>query len=325
MSRTTSILKTDPETVKHLLKNFEFKSFRINRLACTLDHETLQKYFNDTKIFVRQLPWYSDAFLFNAEDTEKVQSSTLAQNGEIFIQSPSSYLPVFALQPKVSDSILDMCAAPGGKAAHIASLISNSSNLTLNEPKGPRIKKLRDVVTLQHMKDAHILQANGQHLPSLLTEKFDKVLVDAECSTEGSINFRSKNPLAGWSLDYIRGVSILQTQLITAAYDLLKPGGTLVYSTCTMAPEENEGVVNALLERRKEATMLPLSFSSEKNIRKIRSWNSMNYPDNIAQSVLRVYPSEHMEAFFVAKIRKPGVQTEDHIPSIESVIKSFVS
>ena len=107
-------------------------------------------------------------------------------------------------------------------------------------------------------------------------------------------------------------MSVLQKQLISAGYDLLKPGGVLIYSTCTFAPEENEAVIASLLERRPDAIVQPLIFASEKRIRKIKSWKGKHYPAHISESVLRIFPSDYMEGFFVARVRKPtGNQSLD--------------
>jgi len=190
----------------------------------------------------------------------------------------------------------------------IASLTGKPTNLTLNEPKETRVKKLQEVLDIQGVIGAQIISEDGRHLPNQLTNKFDRVIIDAECSTEAGINFLSKAPLSGWSEEYILGLSVLQKQLISAGYDLLKPGGVLIYSTCTFAPEENEAVIASLLERRSDAVVQPLVFTAEKRIRKIKSWKGKHFPAHISESVLRIYPSDYMEGFFVARIRKPTGQ-----------------
>jgi len=308
LERTANILGIHESDIKNILVNHSFKSFRINWLRYHGSKDELVKTIEQLGIKLWPLKWLDTAYIFNSEDTALLQASASAKQGHIFIQNPSSYLPVISLEAGPNDQILDMCSAPGGKATMIASLTGKPTNLTLNEPKETRVKKLQEVLDIQGVIGAQIISEDGRHLPNQLTNKFDRVIIDAECSTEAGINFLSKAPLTGWSEEYILGMSVLQKQLISAGYDLLKPGGVLIYSTCTFAPEENEAVIASLLERRPDAIVQPLIFASEKRIRKIKSWKGKHYPAHISESVLRIYPSDYMEGFFVARIRKPTGQ-----------------
>ena len=316
LSRTANILGVHESDIKNILVNHSFKSFRINWLRYPGPKDELVKNIEQLGIKLWPLKWFNDAYIFNSEDTALLQASASAQQGHIFIQNPSSYLPVIALEAGPNDSVLDMCSAPGGKATMIASITNNPKNLTLNEPKEARVRKLQEVLGIQGVVGAQVVSEDGRHLPNQLTNKFDRIIIDAECSTEAGINFLSKAPLTGWSEEYILGMSVLQKQLISAGYDLLKPGGVLIYSTCTFAPEENEAVIASLQERRPDAVVQPLIFTSEKRIRKIKSWQGNHFPAHISESVLRIYPSDYMEGFFLARIRKP---TEDKTINAELV------
>jgi len=309
LKRTANILGVHESEIKNILINHTFKSFRINSLKYNGPHNELITKIENLGVQIWPLKWLSSAFIFNSEDTATIQASEYAQKGYIFIQNPSSYLPVLALEAGHSDTILDMCSAPGGKATMIASLTGKPHNLTLNEPKSARVDKLKEVLVMQGASDATIVSEDGRHLPELLNKAFDRVIIDAECSTEAGINFLSRSPLIGWSEERILGLSVLQKQLISAGYDLLKPGGVLIYSTCTFAPEENEAVISSLLERRPDAVIQPLIFAPEKKIRKIKSWQGKHLPSHVSEGVLRIYPSDYMEGFFLARIRKP---TEDN-------------
>jgi len=312
LERTANILGVHESDIKNILINHSFKSFRINSLKYHGSKDELVKTIEQLGIKLWPLKWLDTAYIFNSEDTALLQSSASAKQGHIFIQNPSSFLPVIALEAGPNDQILDICSAPGGKATMIASLTGKPSNLTLNEPKEARVKKLQEVLDIQGVIGAQIISEDGRHLPNQIDEQYDRVIVDAECSTEAGINFLSKAPLTGWSEEYILGMSVLQKQLISAGYDLLKPGGVLIYSTCTFAPEENEAVIASLLERRPDAIVQPLIFASEKRIRKIKSWKGKHFPAHISESVLRIFPSDYMEGFFLARIRKPtGNQSLD--------------
>lgn len=255
-----------------------------------------------------KLPWYEGAYLFDAEHTPAVQAHELTQDGKAFIQNPSSFLPVIALEPASGQRMLDMCSAPGGKAALIAAISRNVENAEIyaNEPKARRAQRMREVFGMLGAGDIISLDQDGRHLPSVLGRaRFDRILVDAECSTDSGINFESSNPLKDWTVDRVQRMSTLQKQLVTSAYDMLQPGGILVYSTCTLSPEENEEVIGALLERRRDAIVQPLEFDSEETVRKIKKWNGTQYPDQVSAGVVRIFPNEYMESFCLTRVRKP--------------------
>lgn len=277
--------------------------------------EILERALRAGGIDMEALGWFEGAYVFDAQDTAEVQESRLVQEGSAFIQNPSSYLPVLALEATPGQDVLDMCSSPGGKASLIAAITDNQANLTVNEPKGRRAQRLHNVLDLLGV-EATYSNSDGRHLPNLLGEKrFDSVLVDAECSTESGINFNSSNPLDGWSQQRVERLSRLQRQLLVAGFDLLRPGGVMVYSTCTVSPEENEGVINELMDRRPGAIVQPLTLEAEDNSHGLRSWEGQKYHKAISEGVLRVYPSDLMEAFFVARIRKPLYNSgEEQLP-----------
>lgn len=332
--RTAQILDVSEREVADILVNPPHKGVRINSLRFDADQDDttrgqiVKDALSTEGIDVQPLDWFDDAYIFDAADTGKLQQHELTQAGKIFIQNPSSYLPVFALEPAEGHNILDMCSAPGGKTALIAALMAdNEAEIIANEPKGRRMQRLKEVLGTLGVNNVVFADHDGKHLPNLFGHnRFDRVLVDAECSTEAGINFESKTPLKGWSIDRVKRVSVLQKQLITAAYDLLLPGGVLVYSTCTLSPEENEGVVTSLLERREDAVVQPVSFDAEKTIRSIKIWQGKRYPKEVYEGAIRVFPHDYMEGFFLSRIRKPtGVKEIDDsfedVVSIESVAK----
>lgn len=108
---------------------------------------------------------------------------------------------------------------------------------------------------------------------------------------------------ATWSVAHIKRLQQLQKRILTQAWQLLKPGGTLVYSTCTMAPEENEAVINYLLRSRGDARILPFDIDLPNQAAAVRSWNSKQYSPEVS-NCLRLQPSRYIEAFFVCKLQK---------------------
>lgn len=329
--RTSQILDITKDEVPELLVAAKKKSVRVNQLKfaeialgeqCRIVEEGLDD-FN-----IEKLPWYNGAFLFDAKHTPSVQSHELTQEGKTFIQNPSSFLPVIALEPSSGGSILDMCAAPGGKTALIAALARHNEDAEIfaNEPKSRRAQRLREVLGMLGANNVVSVSHDGRHLISFLgRDRFDKILVDAECSTDSGINFESSNPMKDWNLDRVRRMSILQKQLITSAYDMLSPGGILVYSTCTLSPEENEEVVMSLLERRSSAIIQPMEFSSELTARNLKKWNGKHYTEGVFGGVVRVCPNEYMDSFCLARIRKPtGDRTIDKAYEAPIIIEELI-
>jgi len=309
--RTAQILDVTKDEVSEIMVAPSQKAVRANPLQFEgVSPEEQRSILEDgfEQFNVEALPWYEGAYLFDAQDTPNVQSHILTQEGKAFIQNPASFLPVIALEPSSGQRMLDMCSAPGGKATLIAAMSRNveGAEIYANEPKARRAQRMREVFGMLGASDIISLDQDGRHLPSTLGRaRFDRILVDAECSTDSGINFESSNPLKDWTVDRVQRMSTLQKQLVTSAYDMLQPGGILVYSTCTLSPEENEEVVSALLDRRRDAIVQPLEFESEETVRKIKKWNGTQYPDQVSSGVMRIFPNEYMESFCLTRIRKP--------------------
>ena len=172
--------------------------------------------------------------------------------GHYILQGASSLLPVMALEPQPGEKVLDMAAAPGAKTTHIAQLMKNEGLLYANDANKARAKAIVGNLHRLGVKNAVVLNHDGREVPKVMSG-FDRVLLDAPCSGTGVI---SKDPAAKTSKDFkdIANASRLQKELILAAIDALdaksKNGGVLVYSTCSVLPEENENVVNYALGKR---------------------------------------------------------------------------
>jgi 16S rRNA (cytosine1407-C5)-methyltransferase len=132
---------------------------------------------------------------------------------------------------------------------------------------------------------------------------FDKILLDAPCSGEGLMRYDRDKDFATWSVAHIKRLQQLQKRIIVQAWELLEPGGTLVYSTCTMAPEENEAVVDYLLRVRPGAEIVPFAVDLPKRVAPVTSWNGRAYSPSIT-GCLRLVPSADIEAFFVCQLHK---------------------
>jgi 16S rRNA (cytosine1407-C5)-methyltransferase len=310
IARIADILSVDRTRIPQILVNFPLKAARRNALKTNRSMTEIIDEVKQLGIKPQPLTWYPDAFLFPAYRTNELAASHLVLQGALFIQNPSSFLPVLALEPSRGDSFLDICSAPGGKGAHFAALVHNDGEFVLNDFDTRRLQKLRHLIDLLGVRsDAKITTFDGRRIVAELTgQLFDKILLDAECSTEATVNFLARNPMVGWSLEEIERLSHLQAKMITQAYDLLRPGGVLVYSTCTFAPEENEQTISRLLKRRPEALVQQLTFDAEKTAPIITQWQGTSYHPEVVKC-LRIFPSEYMEGFFISRIVKPTGDT----------------
>ncbi len=220
--------------------------------------------------------------------------------GYIYPQALSSCLPVLALDPKAGEWVLDLCAAPGGKATYIAQKMDDKGFVVANDRKRGRITSLLANIKRLGITNTLVTQARGEHMD--LPYKFDKILVDAPCSGQGKYRV---DPQSGKVKHVVKGktnLSAIQKALIKRAFDMLKPGGSLVYSTCTLSVEENEEVVDFLLKKRRASLQpldLPVEFSPGVTRFKEREYNGQ------IELAGRFYPHRiDSVGFFVAKIVK---------------------
>jgi tRNA (cytosine49-C5)-methyltransferase len=249
------------------------------------------------------LDWSLDAILL-CGDKSPVTHHKAFEEGKIYLQNPSSFLPVLALDPHPGEKILDMAAAPGGKASHIAALTNNQATLTVNDNSRARLAKMQANFKRLNVQPAQVLLSTFERLPKHLEEEsFDKILLDAPCSGEGLIRPESLKDFTYWSLAQIKRLSSQQKRAIRIAWRLLEPGGTLVYSTCTMAPEENEMVIDYLLKHEPEAHLEELNFNVDGRWPALQSWHNKIFHSDMSKT-LRIRPGTGMETFYVAKIYK---------------------
>lgn len=300
VERTVAATTLPATTIRQLFSHGLTQSVRINTLRAK-NAPTLTAMQN-LGWKGEQLSWCPEGYSI-AAGYEQLRDSDLVQNGEIYIQNRSSWMPVVALDPKPGEAILDVCAAPGGKTSHIAARMQNAGHLVANDNSRPRLMKLQ--ANMQRLgAQAHYTLHDAIRLTKQLDdEQFDKILLDAPCSGEGLINLTDPRTLDTWSVAHIRRLASLQKQLIIQAFQLLRPGGTLVYSTCTLAPEEDEMVVDWLLRKEQSAKIVPLTFNPEGETAPVLKWNDKQLADNLKYAK-RILPVNGGEAFFTCAIKK---------------------
>lgn len=280
------------------------KALRINSLNCTKKTEAeLIEYFG-----LKPIKWAKYCFVITKNYNHSTDHPDFL-SGRYILQDSASFLPVIALAPKQNDIIIDLCAAPGTKTSHIASITSNKAQLLANDSSKNRLFKMKRLLST-YGAEAHLSLRDGRNIDQITNENPDKILLDAPCSGEGELNIFNSKTTKTWSLAKVKRLSRLQKQLILQAFDSLKVGGIMVYSTCTVAPEENEMVVEYLLKQRSGATLQPI-FKNMKNIKPgISKWNDKLLNAEIIKTV-RILPSNEHQAFFVAKIKKNSPTKED--------------
>ena len=227
--------------------------------------------------------------------------------GYYYVQDISSMLPMMVLRPEAGDFVLDLCASPGSKTTQAAAMMENSGTIIANEVSMGRVAILNSNLERCGVMNAIVTRKEGVALCERFLKKskfrFDKILVDAPCSGEGTLR-KSPKTFEMWNLNMIKKMAGVQKRLATAALKLLKVGGTMIYSTCTLAPEEDEAVVDYLVKNfdvTVEKIELPLKFRSG-----VVEWDGVMF-DSSVKNCLRLYPQDNdTDGFFVAKLRKVG-------------------
>ncbi|MDO8563426.1 MAG: RsmB/NOP family class I SAM-dependent RNA methyltransferase [Nanoarchaeota archaeon] len=222
--------------------------------------------------------------------------------GYYYVQEISSMLSVLALDPKPNEFILDMCASPGSKTTQIASRMENTGTLIANDIKMDRIRILASNLEKCGATNTIITRKDGVALCAGLAKlnyKFDRILLDAPCSGEGTLRSSPKTFLM-WNKKVVENLSRMQKKLLAFALKALKKDGVLVYSTCTHSPEENEEIIDFALKNfpvRVESIHLPLKSRPGVTI-----WKGQTYDDEVKKTC-RFYPQDNdSEGFFVSKI-----------------------
>jgi len=225
--------------------------------------------------------------------------------GLIYVQDSSSTIPVTVLDPQPGEEILDMAAAPGSKTTQIAVAMDNQGLLVANEVSAKRIAALTGNLDRTGVINTVVVNQPGQVYGYILPDHFDRILLDAPCSSEGTLS-RNLRGLEIWSEKSIERLSRLQRKLILSSYYALKPGGIMVYSTCTFAPEENEGTVSYLLDKFPDAIVDPIRLEGLDANHGFTRWRGVTFHPSV-RNFLRLFPHQHDgEGFCVAKIRKPA-------------------
>ena len=251
------------------------------------------------------VPWCDRAYVI--EDMDDSLGTCLEHLlGAFYIQAKATTLAVETLAPRPGERVLDMAAAPGGKATQIAAHMKNSGLLIVNEPQSKRLPALAGNLKRCGVANAVLSRAPGTIMARYFHNYFDRILLDAPCSGDGIVR-KNRAMLRYWSVADARRQAQQQTGLLRAAFHMLRPEGTLVYSTCSLSTEENEDVLAAL--RHKYPDQVDILPVEELEPQPLPADLAAAYPADFARCV-RVWPHLHdTEGAFVAKLRKRGATT----------------
>ncbi|MBN1585801.1 MAG: RsmB/NOP family class I SAM-dependent RNA methyltransferase [Candidatus Omnitrophica bacterium] len=277
-------------------------TFRINWLDVRPDE--VRSRLAREKVDAVPVAWYPSAFILRTGTIRDLQSTSVFRNGEIYIQRLSSMLPVLILDPKPGEKVLDMAAAPGSKTTQLACMMKGRGEIVANDKNRKRFFRLKANVEQQASGIVQCTLKNGAAFGRTHANCFDRVLVDAPCSSEGRFLLAKKESYRYWSPRKIKEMAGVQKRLLLAGVNALRPGGVLVYSTCTFAPEENELVLDWVLRRiggQVEVDKLDIPLPRGKQ--GLIHWDGKElHPET--RKFWRILPSAVLDGFCILRLRK---------------------
>lgn len=273
-------------------------TLRANTLKYNI--QDLMKYFKEINIKFERVLWYKDALIIKNANEKDIQKLDIYQKGYIYLQSLSSMVPPLVLNPQEGENVLDLTAAPGSKTTQIAALMNGKGYILANELDKLRCERLRYNVNSQGADIVEVINGRGEKIGKIYNEQFDKVLLDTPCSGEGRFTIYNVQSYKSWSPRTVNELTKMQRKLFKSAYDALKPGGTLVYSTCTLNKEENEYILDWALNNL-NVKLVPTNIEIREGLPAFNEGL-----DKSVNKAIRILPSKSMEGFFVSKFIKIG-------------------
>ena len=259
-------------------------TLRVNTIKS--NKETIKQKLQQVGIETEDVSWNKDALIIKNVREEEIKKLDIYENGEIYLQSLSSMLPPIILEPKAGENILDMAAAPGGKTTQIAAITENKAFITACEKNKIRADRLKYNLQKQGVGCVNVMLEDARKLSDFFS--FDKILLDAPCSGSGTMSVFDNS----FSKELVDRSSKTQEDLLKKALKILKPGGEMIYSTCSILTQENEGVLKRVLQKC-GVEIIP-----------IEPIDGVPVLPTSMSGVLCVAPTDLYEGFFVAKIKK---------------------
>ena len=272
---------------------------RVNTIKATVDRVT--RAFDEAGVGYESVEWHPDLLTLDG----KAGRTWPYFLGWVHGQEEVSALPAIVLDPDPGDRVWDACAAPGSKTTQLAALMDDRGTLVGNDNSLGRLSALRHNAERLGVTNLVVTNQDARNfsLKPLDFEEFDRAIVDAPCSCEGTCR---KNPtvLDEWTLDHVHQVAGIQKGILRRAVQATRPGGSVVYSTCTFAPEENEAVLDHVLESE-DCRLVEFEPSLETSPG-VTEWEGTEYDPSV-ELARRVYPHQNdTGGFFCAKLEVTG-------------------
>lgn len=264
---------------------------------------------------------------YSYEPDSAYPGRTLVHNlGYLYLQDLSSMIPALVLDPQPGERILDLAAAPGSKTTQIAQMMKNTGTLVANDADSGRLSNLSFNLDRMGIYNTVVTHLDGTLAGKRYPDYFDRVLLDAPCSALGVLA-NKPDVLNWWAQSKVAKFAALQEKLLISAIKALKPGGRLVYSTCTLTQEENEGVVQSVLAK------YPVELETIPDHPGYAFRNGISAPGispEVSEKVRRIYPFDNennLQGFFVASFRKTdSTQRDDFsvlsLPAVQTALKN---
>lgn len=289
---------TNWEEFKKYSLSFLRRSIRVNTLLGSVAE--VKKSLQAKGWKLTPIPWCKEGFWISHPERRDVGNLLEHHLGKIYVQEAASIIPPLVLNPKPGEIILDMCAAPGSKTTQMGVMMKNKGIIVANDYKGNRLAALGVNVQRGGLTNIIITLMHGKRFYQF---EFDKILLDAPCSGTGTIR-KSLGTISAWNPGMIKCIVKQQQELIENAFKNLKSGGEMVYSTCSLEPEENEGVVDHLLRKFEQAEIMEINLPGLKRSPAVLEFEGVKYNPQV-QHCLRIWPQDNdTEGFFVCKIKK---------------------
>lgn len=276
--------------------------FRVNRLQAEVDSVLAE--LSSLGIQCHPVDWRDDSFVIEDAQRSLLTNSATFVEGRIYIQNLSSIFAAQVLEAQPGEEVLDLAAAPGGKTLVLAAAMENRGRIAAVEAVKSRFFKLKNNVELHGATLVDCYLKDGRQVGYKVPERFDRVLLDAPCSSESRFYTDDPDSYKYWSEKKVKEMQRKQKKLLRSALLALKPGGTMVYSTCSYAPEENEVVVDKELKKMAgQLEVLPVALPFDNYQPGLTAWGKKSFDPQLRNAV-RILPSDTMEGFFMCLLKK---------------------
>ena len=300
VSRMQDLLKEEWRELFQAWQGEPYQGLRVNTLKISARELIKRVPFN-----LESIPWVEEGYYYPWG--ERPAKHLYYQAGLYYLQEPSAMAPVACMDIKPGEKVLDLCAAPGGKSTQIAAKLKGQGLLVTNDNNVERVKAL--VWNMEHWgaTNAVVTNETPERLAGVFPSYFDKILVDAPCSGEGMFR-KDPRAIKSWETYSGENCAALQKEILETAAGMLKPGGRLMYSTCTFSPQENEGVIAEFIRKHPEFKTVPLPLAP--------GWEQ-GRPEWINNALVSVRETRRLwphkvkgEGHFLALLEKEGTEKE---------------